>query len=357
MANKFNHHTKTTGLLGLKAAFALFVSGLFVFSVPEVCGSPGRCAKMPSRLNDQSDDSTTGKSLVAKLELSQSSPTVETVPDMFVKFSLKNQGKVSVDPALTQTELVIDGKPFEQSAQLFGNGPRDARFTCLPAGDTIDFSYAIGYYFRQAGEHTLLWRGQGFEPVQIKFRVAPLVGQWKEVARSSCAAVAVERALYRKDGSKDFFVHVRIENLLKRRIGFVAGDRHKVLYPNQWAESALPRRQVISEMRRQQKELSLSEIQRLKEALASDGGSSGVSRLCGGGRFDYFISFNAGGVDKIESVKSAYIILVMDGFMDFSDGRNVVRLRREMNDSSLAEVALNVPVKLQPLPENARVIE
>lgn len=311
---------------------------------------------MPSRLNDQSENSTSGKSLVAKLELSQSSPTVETVPDMFVKFSLKNHGKVSVDPALAQTELVIDGKPFEQSAQLFGNGPRDARFTGLPAGDTIDFSYAIGYYFRRAGEHTLLWRGQGFEPVQIKFRVAPLAGQWKEVARSSFASAAVERALYRKEGSSDFFVHVRIENLLKRQIGFVACDRYQIFYPNQWADSELPRRQVISEMRRLQKELSPGQRQKLLAFFNPGAESAGTGRpvrILPGKTYDYFVSFNAGGRERVEAAKLPYLIVVMDGSMDFCDGKEIYRASRPLNDSNNWEVALPTPVKLKELPAGA----
>lgn len=359
MANKPNHQTRTTDHLRLKTAFALFVSGLFVFSEPEVCGSPGRFAKMPSRLKDHSDERSSGKSLVAKLELSQSSPTVETVPDMFVKFSVKNQGKASVDTALTQTELVIDGKPFEQSAQLFGNGPRDARFAALPAGDTLDFSYARGYYFRQAGEHTLLWRGQGFEPVQIKFRVAPLSGQWREVARSSCAAVMVERALYRKEGSPDFFLHVRIENLLKRQIGFVAGDRYQIFYPNQWAESEVPRRQVISEMRRLQTELSPAQRQKLLALFAPGAEGSGAGRpvrIMPGKTYDYFVSFNAGGRERVEAVKLPYLLVVMDGSMDFCDGKEIYRASRPMNDSSYGEVALATPVKLKDMPLGAKLL-
>ncbi len=311
---------------------------------------------MSKQVKDQSDNSPSAKGLVAKIGLSQSDPTVETVPEMFVKFSLKNPGKVSVNPALTQTELVIDGKPFEQSAQLFGNGPRDARFSSLPAGETIDFSYAIGYYFRKAGEHTLVWRGPGFEPVQIKFWVAPLSGQWKEVARCPCATVAVERALYRKDGSKDFFVHVRIENLLKRPIGFLAGDRYQVFYPNQWADSELPRRQVISEMRRLQKELSTAERQKLL-ALFTSGpkpvGSNRRVKILPGNSSDYYISFNAGGRDRVEAVKLPYLIVVMDGAMDFCDGKDLYRASREMNDSNNGEVALLTPVKLRVMPADA----
>ncbi|MBL8082499.1 MAG: hypothetical protein JNN26_07805 [Candidatus Obscuribacter sp.] len=311
---------------------------------------------MSKQVKDQSDNSPSAKGLVAKIGLSQSDPTVETVPEMFVKFSLKNPGKVSVDPVLTQTELVIDGKPFEQSALLFGNGPRDARFSSLPAGDTLDFSYAIGYYFRKAGEHTLLWRGPGFEPVQIKFRVAPLSGQWKEVARCPCATVVVERALYRKEGSKDFFVHVRIENLLKRPIGFLAGDRYQVFYPNQWADSELPRRQVISEMRRLQKELSTVERQKLLSIFASgvrEARSNHLVRIPAGNDFDYFISFNAGGRDRVEAVKLPYLIVVMDGAMDFCDGKDLYRASREMNDSNNGEVALLTPVKLRVMPADA----
>ncbi|MBI5173991.1 MAG: hypothetical protein HY986_14005 [Candidatus Melainabacteria bacterium] len=313
---------------------------------------------MSNRAKDQSDTSPSAKSLTAKIGLSQSEPTVETVPDLFVKFSLKNKGRVTVDPVLTQTELVIDGKPFEQSAQLFGNGPRDARFSSLPAGETIDFSYAIGYYFRKPGEHTLLWRGPGFEPVQLKFRVAPLSGQWKEVARCAWATVSVERALYRKEGSKDFFVHVRIDNLLKRPIGFVAGDRYQVFYPNQWAESELPRRQVISEMRRLQKELSTVERQKLLALFASGAKAAGSNRqvrILPGNSSDYYVSFNAGGRERVEAVKLPYLIVVMDGVIDFSDGKELYRASREMNDSNHGEVALLTPVKLKDMPADALI--
>lgn len=79
---------------------------------------------------------------------------------------------------------------------------------------------------------------------------------WKTVARSELAKVAVERRLYRKNGIDRLFAHVYIYNLSNRPIGFDVKTRMNLFYPNQWCESNEPTRQLIDEIRCNQNPLS-----------------------------------------------------------------------------------------------------
>lgn len=293
--------------------------------------------------------------LLATLTLSSTKLTDETVTDLQVSFALKNGSKAVIDPKITESVLIIDGKPFEQSAMLFGNGPRDARFSALPPGDKIEFTYPLGYYFRKPGKHVLVWRGKTFEEVKIDVDVAKEANPWKVVATGPWARVSVERAIYKKSGRDRFFVRVKIDNLTKEKLGFENTNRYTVFYPNQWAEAETPRRQVISEMRRNQNEFTEAERHRLIIKYC-DAKEKNIIKLAPHSTYEYFISFNSGDYKKAEAVKLPYMIVVMDGRIGFTDGKAVQTLRRDMNDCVLGEVPIATPVQLREMPAKANVL-
>lgn len=292
------------------------------------------------------------KPLLASMILSAPIFTVESVPDLLVKFALKNTGKVPVDPAITRSELLIDGKVYKDSALLFGNGPRDGRFKSLAPGEKIEFSYPLGHFFPEAGDHVLLWRGVSFKDTRVPVKVTELTSPWKTIAKSSWAEVAAERALYRARTGKNFYIHVRIKNLIDRPIGLEAGDRFKMFFPNQWAESLIPRRQVISETRRNQDELSSDEKSKLINMFKSTATGKEMIKIPALKAYEYFISFNGGGYDQLEKAKCAYVIIVMDGRIGLTDGKEVTTVRRPMNDSLIGEVPVKTPVSFRWLPSS-----
>jgi hypothetical protein len=52
-------------------------------------------------------------------------------------FTLRNTGDRTVDPSLSASKLLIDGTPWSDWPLTIGNGPRDERWTALPAGEVL----------------------------------------------------------------------------------------------------------------------------------------------------------------------------------------------------------------------------
>jgi hypothetical protein len=70
--------------------------------------------------------------------------------------------------------LVVNGKPYEGSAMLFGNGAHktDSHYgEPLPPGRCMKFGYQLGVLFKTPGTYTISWKGEGFESSPVVFRV------------------------------------------------------------------------------------------------------------------------------------------------------------------------------------------
>jgi hypothetical protein len=93
--------------------------------------------------------------------------------DLMIHFTLVNDGTDSVGPKVGSWRLVVNGEELEDSNFIFANGPRDARWTELPAGESLRFGYALEKYFSEPGVYRVSWRGEGFETLPIEFRVMP----------------------------------------------------------------------------------------------------------------------------------------------------------------------------------------
>ena len=72
---------------------------------------------------------------------------------MTMFFSVENTGTNSIDPQLGKSILLINGEPLPDWAFVVGNGPRDNRWSNLPANDSLDFSYALGDKFGAPGRY------------------------------------------------------------------------------------------------------------------------------------------------------------------------------------------------------------
>ena len=88
-----------------------------------------------------------------------------------MNFAMVNDGKRPADPKVRSWRLNINGKDHPDSEFTFGNGPRDNRWNSLPAGDQLQFGYALGDWFKKPGAYKVIWRGQGFESAPVVFRV------------------------------------------------------------------------------------------------------------------------------------------------------------------------------------------
>lgn len=206
----------------------------------------------------------------------------------------------------------------------------------------------IRWLIRQGGLALILYPDGGI--VYLAHEISP---NWKTVARSTWAKVAVERKLYRKEGSDRFFVHVKIFNISNHLIAF--DTTKNVFYPNQWVESKEPIRQTVDERRCIQKPLSEAETKYLLDS-ANGHNQSPMIMIKAGEYYEYFISFNSGNYNAVLQTKFPYLILVMDGNIPITDGKSVQRLSRGQQDMSQAEVPIATPISLSALPKSANVL-
>jgi hypothetical protein len=93
--------------------------------------------------------------------------------ELLVHFTLVNDGSKTLDPKIESSKIIINGVELKDSGFIFGNGPRDNRWRALPPGDSLEFTYALEEYFREAGIYRVSWKGENFETPTIVFRVMP----------------------------------------------------------------------------------------------------------------------------------------------------------------------------------------
>jgi hypothetical protein len=81
------------------------------------------------------------------------------LPALVLRVRVTNLTATSLDPVLDRSVLLVDGSPYTDWSLTLGNGPRDARWHALPAGQTLEFAYAMGdSLFHTRGTHVLVLR-------------------------------------------------------------------------------------------------------------------------------------------------------------------------------------------------------
>jgi hypothetical protein len=94
-----------------------------------------------------------------------------------IHFALVNDGDKPVNPDLGSSQLLVNGKKLKDWQFIVSQGPRDARWQALPAGDYLAFGYALGKHFEEPGTYKVSWKSQGFESPEIVFRVMSKKGK------------------------------------------------------------------------------------------------------------------------------------------------------------------------------------
>ena len=96
-----------------------------------------------------------GKSpgLWAALSVSHAVFAANEAKELVLEFTIVNDGSQPIDPEIDRSRIIINGKELEESGLILGNGPRDARFTSLPPGDSIRFTSRLGHLFKVSGTY------------------------------------------------------------------------------------------------------------------------------------------------------------------------------------------------------------
>ncbi len=177
---------------------------------------------------------------------------------------------------------------------------------------------------------------------------APSPGDWTTIAHGTAISVAVERALYERQGAPSFFVRVRVTNAGSTDVRVDLRKYHEVFYPNQWGASASDHREVIDERR-----MVLPPFD--PAALIADFPSSVLTKIPAGQSLDYFEAFNASSKAEVDaqSKSTAWVIVTMDGQLKITDGAHAERL---VSDDNERDVAIRAPVEWKTIPPGAVLI-
>jgi hypothetical protein len=135
---------------------ALLMTSLAMFTATICCGAPGK---------------PKAGEVWSALTVSEPIVIAGKLETFHVTFALANDTDHPIQPNVSSWKLIVNGEECPDSQMIFGNGPRDARWESLPAGDHLLFSYALGDQFKTPGTYTLMWRGKDFESPQVTFRV------------------------------------------------------------------------------------------------------------------------------------------------------------------------------------------
>jgi hypothetical protein len=197
-------------------------------------------------------------------------------------------------------------------------------------------------------------------------------GPWSVIAHGRLADAFVERALYERPGTAHFFVHVRIVNKTPSDLGAALGlplvaraagasaphAAHNayfgVFYPNQWGASDTPHRQVVDETR-----LPASPLDGATRAELVGASMRGATpQVPASGFLDYYRDYTAAARADVETQSRGhrYVLIVMDGHLDVTDGLEVERVAPPSDDDAAREVALDTPVAWKTVPAGAFVL-
>ena len=174
---------------------------------------------------------------------------------------------------------------------------------------------------------------------------------WKELFRDKVARIEVEKAVYEKANRPGFFIHVRITNLTTRTLGIDLSKRQNVIRLNQAGYSRVDYRETTDELRVMGWTLTASEQEALKNAFIA----RKLHDIDSDGSVDYFIDFNDDGKLNPRDVKDKFFMLVVDGTLFLTDGRQIYRLSLEKLMVE-REVPIPSPPQFKTIPDNAIVI-
>jgi hypothetical protein len=90
-----------------------------------------------------------------------------------IYFAVVNDESATVNPNVESSHLIINGVEPETWPFTIANGIRTEQFSTLPVGQSLQFTYALGQYFRMPGIYTVRWESPQFKSADLIFRVMP----------------------------------------------------------------------------------------------------------------------------------------------------------------------------------------
>lgn len=178
---------------------------------------------------------------------------------------------------------------------------------------------------------------------------------WQQVISGSTVRVEVEKALYERSGSEQFFVRVRIQNLTSGLVYVDLRQPENVIYPNLWKVQDREGRGVVSEKRIFHEGLAGPNLTAFLQA-AKDGK---LARMLGGGTLEFYVAYQGNARFEIDRAGPGKFVLVsMDGhlFLAANERFEMVALEWPTVPKSQTDVMVAWPVAWRRIPEGATVV-
>jgi hypothetical protein len=118
------------------------------------------CANSSTKLSSKGTPKQSGAKIWAAISVNQPVFVGGWTANLQINFTLVNDGATTINPEIGSSEIIVNGKTWADSSLIFGNGPRDHRFTELPPKDYLLFGYALGERFNEPGIYKVSWKGK-----------------------------------------------------------------------------------------------------------------------------------------------------------------------------------------------------
>jgi hypothetical protein len=93
--------------------------------------------------------------------------------DLRIEFSLVNDGDKVIDPKISESHIVINGKELVDSGSILKRSLKETTIRALSPGDTSQFGVVLGDHFNEPGLYQVSWKGVGFQSSEVALRILP----------------------------------------------------------------------------------------------------------------------------------------------------------------------------------------
>jgi hypothetical protein len=129
------------------------------------------------RPSDVTEQSCSGLHAGIRAQLLRDDPNGSRPALVILSLTVLNDGQSPINSTAGGWQIVIDGKELSDSTYLFGNGMQpEGGYNILNPGEwyELGLKLEISKYFHTLGEHTVSWKGQGFQSSTLKVNITPL---------------------------------------------------------------------------------------------------------------------------------------------------------------------------------------
>jgi hypothetical protein len=116
---------------------------------------------------------TPAGSLWAGLSVNHPVFRADQTKDLRIEFTLVNDGDKPIDPKITKSQILINGKELGHSGLILSSVQEGDRSEALPPGQSLRLDCLLGDWFKEPGIYRVSWKGSGFQSSEIVIRILP----------------------------------------------------------------------------------------------------------------------------------------------------------------------------------------